>query len=153
MILAVPFALALLTMAAAPISDTRISKADARHVFMQFQEKGRLFDPAEADLHCENGAIRMYREDASGAVKKSEGPAAPYKQILREGVQEARRANDYSKFSKVTYHPDGDNIRIESTRYSVLRKYKSPATFLIGKCASGEIGILLMIIHLKPAAT
>ena len=142
--------ISMVALALAGAGEPRVSEEQARILFADYQEKGRTFDPGEADLHCENGNILMYREDASGAVKKIEGAAAGYKRILRESVSEAKLAGDYSEYSGVTYHSVGANVRIDATRYSVLRKYKSPASFLVGMCDAGGIGILEMTIYSKP---
>lgn len=128
-----------------------VSEAQARELFAEYDKRGLASDPAEADVHCEDGRIIMFQEDESGHVRRLEGSAARYKEILRASAAEARQAGDYSTLSDVTFHRAGSGIRVEATRYSMARKYESPATFLISHCGTGEIGIMEMTVHTKPA--
>lgn len=140
--------IALTAMLAAQ-SEAPVTIEAARRFFGAHQEQLRAFDHRVADAYCDEGTIRLYREGADGLVRPVFGPAPPWKRILRESMAEAKRQNDYSEFSKITLHEEGDVIRIESTRYSVLRKYESPSTHRVGRCRNGQIGILEMTFRTK----
>jgi len=127
------------------------SEQEARTFFADYMAKSRASDPAEADLYCDEGNIEMLREEASGEVTRSIGSAPLLKRIVRDSAAEAKAAGDYSEFSRIEYQRAGETIKISAVRYSALRKYESPATFVVGMCENGSIGILEMVFYSKAA--
>ena len=143
------FRVALLILTVASGQEIGVTRTEAVEFFAQYQKLGRDSDSKEADLYCENGTIHMFREDLAGNVKVLKGSAALFKKLIRESAAEAKQSGDYSEYSNVSYHDVEGNVRIDTTRYSVLRKYKSPEVLIIGKCETGELGILEMTVHSK----
>ena len=54
----------------------------------------------------------------------------------------AKAKGDYSIYSNVTFSEEGQNVRVKATRYSVLKKYSSPLSILIGPNEQGQWLIL-----------
>ena len=128
-----------------------VSVQDAEIFFADYQAKSSASDPAEADLYCDGGKVTMIREDAKGETQVLVGAATEFKRIIRESAAESKALGDYSEFSQASYRAERGMVRIDATRTSALRKYQSPAVFHVGKCDSGELGIVEVVFHSKAA--
>jgi hypothetical protein len=122
----------------------------ARAVFERYASLEAAFDPAVADLYSDAAVIKNKRTYPTGQVRELTMPAAQYKALIRESMPLARQRGDYSVYSETTFSNEGRNIRITATRYSVLKKYKSPLSLLIGPSASGDWLILEELSESRP---
>jgi hypothetical protein len=145
LMLGFPVAFVALALSAGDVPG--LTEQQARVFFEDYVAKSRSSDPREADLYCDEGEVEHFREDASGNVARISGSASIFKQVIRESAAQAHVAGDYSDFSGATYQSEAGGIRITAVRYSALGKYASPATFLVGDCERGGIGILEMTFH------
>jgi hypothetical protein len=117
------------------------ARARAESVFAQYQAREVAFDPAVADLYCDDAIIRNTRHSADGPARVIEIPAPQYKSLIRSVMPTAQARGDYSTYSDVTYATEGAHIRVSATRYSVLKNYSSPLSLLIAPCPSGSWGV------------
>lgn len=124
---------------AAPPSDA-IAKAKA--LFARYVQLEHAFDPAQADLYADNAVIVTRRVYPNGEVKSITVPALRYKHVIREGMKDAKLKGDVANYSNERYTQEGDKVRIEVTRYLVLKKYSSPMSQLVGPDATGKWVIL-----------
>lgn len=129
----------------------RLFLQEAEAFFADYQAKSSRSDPAEADLYCDGGKVTLIREDANGETQVLVGAATEFKRIIRESAAESKTLGDYSEFSRASYRVERGMVRVDATRTSALRKYQSPAVFHVGKCDSGELGIVEVIFHNKAA--
>ena len=131
-------------------SATQKESSQAHKVFDQYQALEHSFDPKLADLYCDTALIRNTRKYPTGQTRTIEIPADKYKELIRTSLPIARDSGDVSTYSDVTYSPDGSNVRITATRYSVLKKYSSPMSLLVGSCSGGDWGVLEEIGESQP---
>ena len=122
----------------------------AQAVLASYQALERSFNPDVADLYCDTAVIRNIRTYPGGHQRTLELPAPKYKALLRAAMPLAAAKGDYSTYSKVAYAPEGDNVRITATRYSVVKKYSSPISLLVGSCNGGEWLILEELSQSQP---
>jgi hypothetical protein len=140
---------ALLCAACASTSPPQ-APSQAKTIFGNYQSLERSFDPAVADLYCDSALIRNVRTYPDGKKRTLELPAPKYKELIRSAMPLAKAKGDYSTYSGVTYAPEGDNVRITATRYSVLKNYSSPMSLLVGACNGGDLAILEEIGESQP---
>jgi len=141
-------AFALLIVSGATFAEQPQTQAKA--VFDKYQSLEHSFDPALADLYCDSALIRNTRKYPDGRSRTIEIPAGKYKELIRASLPAARASGDYSTYSKVSYAPDGSNVRITATRYSVLKEYSSPMSLLVGSCGRSNWGVLEEIGQSQP---
>ena len=134
-------AFALLCTACASTAQSQ-APSRAKIIFDNYQSLERSFDAAAADLYCDSALIRNVRTFPDGQKRTLELPAKKYKELIRVAMPLAKAKGDYNTYSDVAYAPEGDNVRITTTRYSLLKKYSSPMSLLVGACNSGEWAIL-----------
>jgi len=133
-------AFALLAVAGA--TPAKQPESPAQVVFDKYQSLERSFDPALADLYCDSALIRNTRKYPNSQTRTIEIPAAKYKELIRTSLPVAKTSGDYSTYSNVVFAPAGSNVRITATRYSVLKKYSSPMSLLVGSCRGSGWGVL-----------
>ena len=125
------------------------SPGDAKLVFEQYQARERAFDSTVADLYCDTALIRNVRTYPDGRQKSLELPAPQYKELIRASMAVAKSRGDYSTYSEVELTPEGENVRINATRFSVAKQYSSPISLLVGSCGGGY-GILEELSQSRP---
>ena len=97
-----------------------------------------VYDPASADLYSDDAVIKIKRVYPNGQVKEMSVPAPQYKELLRKVMPLAKARGDRSTYSGCKYTEEGDRVRIACDRYSELKKYTSPVSFLVGPGPEGE---------------
>lgn len=122
----------------------------AQSVFASYQSLERAFSPDVADLYCDTAVIRNVRTYPGGQKRTLEMPAPKYKALIRAAMPLAKAKGDYSTYSKVAYAPEGENIRITATRYSVAKQYSSPISLLVGSCNGGDWALLEELSESRP---
>lgn len=125
-------------------------ESPAQTVFEKYQLLERSFDPALADLYCDGALIRNTRKYPNGQTRAIEIPVARYKELIRASLPLAKTTGDYSTYSNAVFAPAGSNVRITTSRYSVLRKYSSPMSLLVGPCSGSGWGVLEEIGESQP---
>lgn len=108
------------------------------------------FDVAIADLYSDEARIENLRTYPGGVRKKLSLPAPTYKQLIREAMPLAKAKDDRSKYSAVTYTTEGSNVRIKGQRFSLLKKYTSPMSLLVGPEKDGNWRILEELSESQP---
>lgn len=58
--------------------------------------------------------------------------------MLLEAMPLAQSRGDRNKYSQVAYTVEGDKVRISTQRYSLLKQYSSPHSFLVSPAQTGE---------------
>jgi hypothetical protein len=119
---------------AAPRADPLVK---AKQIFAVYVQLEKAYSPVIADLYADNAVIKYKRVAPNGKATPFTIPASRYKQILRSGMPEARRKGYMSRYSEVTYTPEGGRVRIKATSYSVQKNYYSPLTLLVGPDGKG----------------
>jgi hypothetical protein len=116
--------------------------AKAKALFARYVQLEHAFDPAQADLYADNAAIVNNRIYPDGKKVRIPIAALRYKKLIRDTMADAKLKGDISTYSNETYTREGDKVRIRVTRYSVLKKYSSPMSQLVGPDATGKWLIL-----------
>ena len=122
----------------------------ARRLFERYVTLANKFDPALADLYSGEALIRNTRRYPGGEKQTVEIPAARYKELIRSAMPVAKARRDRNRYSAVKYAREGDKVRISATRYSLLKKYSSPVSLLVGANDRGEWQILEEITESIP---
>lgn len=112
--------------------------AEAKQLFERYASLEARFDPGVAGLYADDAIIRNKRFYPDGAVRETTIPALQYKQLIRDLMSVARSRNDYSTYSKATFSPEGEGVRIKAMRFSVMKQYSSPISLLVTPDASGR---------------
>jgi hypothetical protein len=112
--------------------------AKAKALFQRYVELEHAFDPAQADLYADDAVIRNRRIMPGGQIVPLTIPASRYKNVVREGMPEARKRGDVANYTNDTYALEGKRVRIHVTRYLALKKYSSPMSMLVGPDATGK---------------
>lgn len=97
------------------------------------EQLGRAFDPALAELYDDSAVIRNTRIYPDGSTRVMTFPAPKYKQLLRSLMPVAKARGDVSTLRDVTFTAEGDRVRIDAIRYSHLKNYTSPISWLVGR--------------------
>ncbi len=112
--------------------------AIARAFFERYVRLEHNFDTAQADLYADDAKIVNKRVYPGGKTASVQIPALRYKnEVIRKGMADAKAKGDISNYSDETYTIEGNMVRIKATRYSVLKKYSSPISQLVGPDANG----------------
>jgi hypothetical protein len=111
--------------------------AIARAFFERYVRLEHAFDPAQADLYADDAKIFNKRIYPGGKVASIPIAALRYKNLIRTTMADAKAKGDISNYSDETYTLEGNMVRIKATRYSVLKKYSSPLSQLVGPDANG----------------
>lgn len=112
--------------------------APAKQLFQKYIALGNKFDPSLADLYSDKALIRNTRRYPNGQKRTIEIPAAKYKELIRSTMPVAKARGDRNRYSYVKYRREGSNVRISATRYSLMKKYSSPISLLVGANDKGE---------------
>lgn len=126
------------------------ARASAKTLFASYDSLAAAFDPAVADLYCDNALIQNTRRFPNGETRVMEFPAADYKRLIRVAMPVAQARADYNTYSEVEYAQEGGNVRITATRFSLLKGYASPLSILVGPCAGDSWAILEEISESRP---
>jgi hypothetical protein len=110
----------------------------ARELFALYVKYGEMYDSRIADLYTDDAVIKNTRRYANGQIEKIEFSGRQYKALIRAAMDTAKQQGDHSTFSKVSYTPVGDGVRIKATRYSELKRYTSPISWLVAPDANGN---------------
>lgn len=116
--------------------------AEAKQLFATYTARLNAFDPAVADLYADDAKIENTRKYPDGTKRTATIPAPKYKAMLRDAVPAAKQRNDTSEFLAVEYKPQGEKVRIESTRFSNLTLEGAPVVLVVGPGAGGKWIIL-----------
>ncbi len=122
----------------------------AQGLFAQYQSLYQAFDPAVADMYCDEAVIQNQRTYPDGNQRTINLPAAAYRNLLRSVMPVAKAKGDVSAYTDVKYSAEGANVRIKAMRYSEMKRYESPFSLLVGQCADGKRGILEELSHSRP---
>jgi len=77
-------------------------------------------------------------------------PTAKYKAMIRAGMPVARKHHDTSDFLGVEYTRTGNNVRIQTIRFSRAAKEGAPITLVVGAAAGGKWRILEEYTESRP---
>lgn len=122
----------------------------ARKLFERYISLAEAFDPAAADLYEDAALIKNKRTYPNGKIEERTIPAPQYKDLIRQIMPVAKARGDLNKYTKVKYSIEGDRVRINATRYSVLKKYSSPFSLLVGPGPEGHWLIYEEISESRP---
>ncbi len=125
------------------------TKAQAQKVFEQYQAKERAFDSTVADLYCDTAVIQNTRTYPTGQQRSMTFPAPKYKELIGSAMPLAKAKGDYSTYSNVRFTQEPGGTRINADRYSVLKKYSSPISILVGSC-NGQPAIVEELSQSQP---
>jgi hypothetical protein len=128
-------ALALPAAAADPL-------AQAKQLFATYVERLNAFDPAIADLYADDAKIENTRYYPDGTNRTATVPAPKYKAMLRSAMPAAKQQNDTSEFLAVEYKQVGEKVRIETMRFTSVKKEASPLALVVGAGPDGKWMIL-----------
>jgi hypothetical protein len=123
---------------------------EAKRLFRRMEELGREFDPALADLYDDAAVIRNTRRYPNGQSRTMTIAAPRYKQMIRTLMPAAKARGDLSTYSDVTFTLAGDRIRIDAMRYSHLKEYSSPISWLVGPSEGGAWLVFQEISESRP---
>jgi hypothetical protein len=124
-------------------AEERSPTAHAEALFEEYRRRAETFDPGLADLYADDARIVNVRKYPDGVPDRALSLTGfQYKAKIRQLMPAVKARRDYSTYSDVRYSTEGDQVRIESTRYSVRKGYTSPYSMLVGPDQGGKWRIL-----------
>jgi hypothetical protein len=96
------------------------------------------FDAAVADLYADSALIQHRRISADGRSRLVEMPAGVYKALMKAAMPFAKSRGDRNRLSDVKYSLEKGRVRVVAKRYSELKKYSSPISWLVGPAEGGN---------------
>ena len=129
--------LLVLAVSAAAPQEKQTPVAQARAFFDRFISLEQAYDVEVADLYADDAVIRNKRIYPNGEVRELSFPAAKYKALIRQAMPLAKQRGDRSTYSQCSYELQGSRVRISCSRYSELKKYRSPYTLVVGPGRAG----------------
>ena len=138
---------------AAPIAadnaaDARVQQAQA--LFQKYTRLSDQFDPSVADLYADEAQIVAHRRYPTGQIRHMQLEGRQYKALIRNVMPAARLRGDRNTYSDVAYSVEGIAVRIQATRYSVLKQYTSPHAMLVRPDSAGNWRIYEETLHTRP---
>ena len=125
-----------------PGTDDGVNKkqtaGSAEELFKLYVARSNAFDERLADLYADEAKIRILRGNPNGQAQKISFTGKEWKKMLRRVMPLAKKRGDTDKFSDVTYKNTEDGVCIKATRYSDLKKYSSPISWLVRENKDGE---------------
>ena len=143
--------LALLLFAPAGSAEDLSPRGQAEALFEEYQRRAAAFDPKVADLYWDQARIvnvRKYPGDLPDRALNLVG--FQYKAKIHELMPTAKARGDYSTYSDISYSTEGSRIRIRCTRFSLLKKYSSPYSMLVGPDENGSWRIFEELSESRP---
>lgn len=140
----------VLFLISGPVHATEDKIAAAQKFFNESNQLSDEFDPAAADLYAPTAYIKNTRYYPHGLVREMIFPAEEYKELIRTTMPLAKMRDDRNIYSDVTYTEEGDGVRINATRHSVLKNYDSPISVLIKPDGTGKWLIYEQISESRP---
>jgi hypothetical protein len=125
-----------LALAQSPGETKNSNIAEAEALLKRFVALSDAFDSSVADLYSDSAVIKTKRT-SGGVTKELSLPAARYKDLIRSAMPVAKARGDRDTLSKCSFRPEGQGVRILCNRYSELKKYDSPLSFLVGAGPAG----------------
>ena len=123
----------------------------AQALFEEYQSRAEAFDLRLVDLYDDGARIVNVRTYPGGAPDRAlHLTGLQYKAKLLELMPRAKARGDYSTYSDVSYAAEGDRVRVRCTRFSVLKKYRSPYSILVGPDADGNWRIFEELSESRP---
>lgn len=110
----------------------------AKHLFAQYLALEEAYDPRIVELYADEALITSRRTFPMGEPIDTVIPATSYKTTLRQLVAAAKARGERNTYSKVSYTPEGELVRINASRFSELRQRRSPISLLVGRSPSGN---------------
>jgi hypothetical protein len=111
---------------------------NAQRLLERYIALEHAFDPAIADLYSDDAVIRTRRISPTGEIRDLTIPIGQYRELIRQMMPVAKAAGDISQYSNCVYTSEGERMRVRCARYSELKKYASPVSFLLGPDPAGE---------------
>jgi hypothetical protein len=133
---------ALVALVIFPALCSATSVDEAKSLFAKYVQLEAAFDPAAASLYSDTAIISSTRLYPDGRERKIQFPAPQYKALISQLMPLAKSRGDTNSYTEVEYTVEGENVRIEAVRYSILKDYKSPLVLVVGLEKSGELCIL-----------
>lgn len=98
----------------------------AQALFRRYMALEAAFDPALADLYADDALIENLRQMPDGSTRTLRLPAPQYKALLRTALPLAKLRDDRNRYRDLRFTADGDGVRIDVERESLLKRYRSP---------------------------
>jgi len=130
------------------LAKTAREKAEA--LFQRYVDLEHAFDPAAADLYANDALIKNRRIYPNGKVREMTLPAPRYRDLIRAAMPLAKARADTNKYTDLKYSTEGQRVRIDCTRFSNVKKYKSPLSLLVGPAPDGKWLIYEEISESRP---
>ncbi|MFD2232106.1 hypothetical protein [Alkalimarinus sediminis] len=106
--------------------------AYAKSFFSNYVALEHSFDSKVSELYSDTAIIRNTRHYPTGQTRVMTFPAPKYKLLVSASMPTAKLRGDTSKYSNCTFKSESNNVRVECTRFSNLKKYSSPISILVG---------------------
>lgn len=124
-------ALALAFAAVLVHANPRDPVAAATELFQKYVAFGESYDARLVELYADDATVRNRRVLPTGESREMALSGAQYKQLMAAALPMAKARGDRSTYSEVTYAQEGNGVRIKATRYSELKRYSSPVSWLV----------------------
>lgn len=114
------------------------------------QKRSESFDVSVTECYANQAVITNNIIYPNGTTRTFELSGVQWKKLIAAAIPLAKKLNDVSTLSNITYTKEGKRVRIIATRYAERQKYYSPISYLAGRDSSGTWRIYEQISDSQP---
>lgn len=103
----------------------------AKEFFKKFSTLEAAFDSAVLNLYADQAILCNRRRYPNDATKAFTFSGKQYKDLVRRVLPLAKARGDKNRYSEIKYTAEKTGVRIMAKRYSLLKKYTSPISYLV----------------------
>lgn len=120
------------------ISKVRAVASSPEVLFEHYVSLEHMYEISGVDLFANSAKIHNVRRHPGGRVEEFDLTGAQYKKLILATTALAAARGDTNTYSDVTFTPEGaGQVRVNSTRFSELKKYSSPLSILAARQEGG----------------
>ena len=127
-----------------------ITAKSPEELFNKIQTLGKNFDASLASLYSDEAIIENKRTYPTGQEKVMKLTGKQYKALIKKVMPLAKARGDISTYSDIKFEKNDDTVKVTATRYSELKKYKSPYECILKKGKNGNWLIIKELSVSKP---
>ncbi len=122
---------------------------DVKHFFNSYTDTANSYKPNYFDYYAPNAVIKRVVVKKDGTTETVVVPLTEYKKNTKLSLRLAKLKHYKNEYTNIEIKPEGDDYRVITMRKPSTSSYSLPASFLIGKDASGKLKIKEESMHTK----
>jgi hypothetical protein len=107
------------------------NESSALLFFNNYIQLGETFDSTVAELYSDQAKVTMLRRYPHGLKRTMELNGIQWKMLIKISMPLGKAKGDISKYKNIEVQENGNKIKIEANRYSVLKCYTDTGYYMI----------------------